>query len=79
MEQGAPTPEHLTAREVAALFGCSAATVRRWVVAGEIQAIKPFGKHLFPSAQPMIAMHLASKETVGSEEAADVDDSDQVD
>lgn len=46
------SPEWLTTREVADLFGVDRKTVTRWVIAGRISTVRtPGGHHRFPSAQ----------------------------
>lgn len=47
-------PEHLTPREVAALFGVRAEVVNRWARAGKLAyGTTPGGRRLFPTGEVM--------------------------
>lgn len=63
--------EFLTSTEVAALFGVTLPTVRRWYYAGELEAIRPMGRLLFPAQQPMIAL---KRQLLAKENGAEVAD-----
>lgn len=55
-------PDMLLAVEVAELFGVTPSTIQRWAAAGTLDAIRPFGKLLFPREQPRIAERLTKEE-----------------